>query len=294
MRLPETANSWSDRIMKQCLANQNQLWVSPQPGLEAWSSAWLSEHQTRHSHDFFQLSVTRAGTGRISVDGRTTAHSCGSGILIPPGEVHELRPYSGVWEFDTVYFSLGDFLNVGIESRRDVVPYPVLQIPPHRELQALFQTLHRSITRSATSLCQSASLQDLLLWIGNRGRGEEVPDPAPGRITLRRTREYLDAVTERNISSAELADVAGIGECHLNRSFRREFGLPPHAYHLQVRVNRARALLKEHRAVAEVAVQTGFADQAHFTRHFKQLVGVTPGRFLLQVKNIQDGSCREV
>jgi transcriptional regulator GlxA family with amidase domain len=61
--------------------------------------------------------------------------------------------------------------------------------------------------------------------------------------------------------------------------FHREVGLPPHAYQIQVRVARARALIATGVPLAEVASMTGFADQSHLTRLFKRIVGVPPGQY---------------
>jgi AraC-like DNA-binding protein len=70
-----------------------------------------------------------------------------------------------------------------------------------------------------------------------------------------------------------------MGPFALLRAFRAETGLPPHAYLNQLRVREARALLDRGVAPAEAAARTGFADQAHLTRHFKRVVGVPPGAF---------------
>jgi len=67
------------------------------------------------------------------------------------------------------------------------------------------------------------------------------------------------------------------------RSFRKATGLPPHAYLRQLRVERARELLFRRMPLAEVALAAGFADQAHFTRTFKQITGTTPGRYRLDM-----------
>jgi AraC-like DNA-binding protein len=64
--------------------------------------------------------------------------------------------------------------------------------------------------------------------------------------------------------------------------------MPPHAFQTQVRVSRAKTLLLEGWSISQVASQTGFADQSHLTRHFKRLVGVTPGRYQQSSKNVQD------
>ncbi|MFM2303350.1 MAG: hypothetical protein RLZZ135_759, partial [Cyanobacteriota bacterium] len=72
----------------------------------------------------------------------------------------------------------------------------------------------------------------------------------------------------------------------LNRVFSQEVGVPPHAFLNQVRVWRAKAQLAKGIAISQVAVETGFYDQAHLTRHFKRLLGYTPG-ILQDGKNVQ-------
>ena len=64
--------------------------------------------------------------------------------------------------------------------------------------------------------------------------------------------------------------------------------MPPHAFQTQVRVARAKALLLRGWPISQAAAHTGFADQSHLTRHFKRLVGVTPGQYRQGSKNVQD------
>jgi AraC-like DNA-binding protein len=78
---------------------------------------------------------------------------------------------------------------------------------------------------------------------------------------------------------AELATMTGLSQFAVLRSFRAETGLPPHAYLNQLRVRQARTLLDQGITPADVAFETGFADQAHLTRHFKRVVGVPPGAY---------------
>jgi AraC-like DNA-binding protein len=64
--------------------------------------------------------------------------------------------------------------------------------------------------------------------------------------------------------------------------------MPPHAFQTQARIARAKTLLRQGRAISEVARLTGFADQSHLTRHFKRLVKLTPGEYQQKSKNVQD------
>ena len=78
---------------------------------------------------------------------------------------------------------------------------------------------------------------------------------------------------------AELAAGVGLSRYQLLRSFRAEVGMPPYAWLAQHRVARARTLLEQGHRPAEAATLTGFADQAHLTRWFRRVVGVTPGAY---------------
>jgi AraC-like DNA-binding protein len=105
------------------------------------------------------------------------------------------------------------------------------------------------------------------------------PPTETGRSRVARARDYLAENFESDIGLEELAGVAGLSRAHLIRSFRREFFITPHAFQTDMRVRQARRLLREGGAPSEVAAQCGFADQAHFTRHFKARTGVTPAVF---------------
>jgi AraC-like DNA-binding protein len=99
----------------------------------------------------------------------------------------------------------------------------------------------------------------------------------PRRISsLARVQEYLRAQIRQPVTTEELSQVSGLSEPHLIRAFHYEFGLPPHAYHLRVRLAAACELLTRGRAVASVAYECGFADQSHLSRKFKTVYGLTP------------------
>jgi len=76
-----------------------------------------------------------------------------------------------------------------------------------------------------------------------------------------------------------LAKRAGLSRFQALRAFKQRYGLPPHAYQLALRIGHARKLLREGATAADVAARCGFADQSHFTRHFKRINGVTPAQY---------------
>lgn len=253
----------------------NRVWPSGLPGLEAWTSRWSVEPTRPHAHEEWQVSLTRSGSGTVRRSGGVEICGPGSLVLIAPGEVHTLAPTESAgtpWIFDTLFLSPET-------PERSELPHRILRgVAPRSDSPVIsrFAALHRRVLDPVEPLDRETALHDFLATLRSDAVERRHEAAAPD-ASLRRVRDYLEAHATRAVTLSELSTVAGIGEFHLVRSFRRVFGLPPYAYHLQVRINRARRLLRRGHPVAEVALETGFADQAHLTRHFRNLVGLTPG-----------------
>ena len=101
-------------------------------------------------------------------------------------------------------------------------------------------------------------------------------------------KDYLEGRYSEGAKLAELVNLTHLDRAYLIRAFRSAVGMPPHRYLIQIRVREAKRLIREGRPLAEVAAETGFADQSHLTRHFKSLTGLTPGRLRSEVTFVQD------
>jgi len=105
-----------------------------------------------------------------------------------------------------------------------------------------------------------------------------------GRLSRHKLRAVIDYIYEHldaELSLDHLAAVARMSPYHFARLFKSSTGLPPHQYVITRRIERAQELLRDRDPLplADIAAEVGFSSQSHFTRHFKQLVGVTPRRF---------------
>jgi AraC-like DNA-binding protein len=105
-----------------------------------------------------------------------------------------------------------------------------------------------------------------------------------GRAAVRRARALLDGQLAETISLDALAAHARLDKFRLCRAFRDEVGLPPHAYVTHRRVSAAMELLARGEPQAEVAARVGLYDQSQLHRHFKRIVGVTPGAYARAVR----------
>jgi AraC family transcriptional regulator len=96
----------------------------------------------------------------------------------------------------------------------------------------------------------------------------------------KRLTEYIDEHLNENISLRELAAIAQLSPYHFARAFKQSFGAPPHRYHMNRRMERAKAMLEiPARSVTEVGMMLGFAETSSFTTSFRRSVGVTPSDY---------------
>jgi AraC family transcriptional regulator len=103
------------------------------------------------------------------------------------------------------------------------------------------------------------------------------PSPPAWPERVARVRAYIDHHLGDEISLEDLARVAGLSRFHFARQFRAHTGESPMGYLLRTRVERAKALLRDSQTrVVDISAELGFADQSHFARRFRRLVGMPP------------------
>ena len=168
-------------------------------------------------------------------------------------------------------------------------PSPVIK-DPHLSSRILSCLL--TIDGSDVLLEKESLLLSVLGQMIERRHAHKKENPPFERIgkvpAVKRILEYLDANFTLNVTLTELSRMANISRYHLLRLFRAAVGLPPHAYLIQKRIDYARRLLSQSLPLAEVALEAGFADQSHFARRFKEIVGITPGQYRRNRNPVQE------
>jgi AraC family transcriptional regulator len=131
----------------------------------------------------------------------------------------------------------------------------------------------RNADAPATLAIEGLLLELLAAALRTRGESLGPRDPA----WLVRAVELLHAHFAERVTLTQLAHASGVPAVRLARAFRHRIGLSPGALQRRLRVQwAADELLRTDRALSDVALAAGFADQSHFTRVFARIVGVTP------------------
>jgi AraC-like DNA-binding protein len=206
----------------------------------------------------------------------------GEVVLINPAQVHACNPLPGS---DFAYYML--YIGAGFVERLNrpdenlVFSTPLLRDPwLHSELLT-----HCKLLFQAERQIRAAVLQDLLANIfflyAESNQPAENADPDAGRLEL--ARQHLLNHLSEDTPLQTLAQISGLSPYYFVRAFHQRYGLPPHTYKLQERIHLAMRQLKDGQPLAQIALQAGFADQSHFTRKFKTLVGTTPGHYRQEI-----------
>jgi AraC-like DNA-binding protein len=173
-----------------------------------------------------------------------------------------------------------EFLKKRVGDGRSLPFFPNLVVADE-EIACQYAGLHQVAQHGASILEFDVRLSEMLHRLQRHVRDSPGLPSAPGIVKagLLRAREYLHGYFEKAVSLATLSEIAGMSPFHFCRMFTRLTGVPPHAYQTQLRIERAKTLLCEGRRLVDMSCDLGFADQSHFTRHFRKLVGCAPGRY---------------
>ena len=245
-----------------------------------------------HSHENYVICVVEWGVQSFTMQGSKYYTPPSGLILINPGMVHTGEPATEQgFLLRSIYPSRSLMERAQRQLTGETGPHPLFHQARVDDPSAVqhFLKLHRTLTESEDQFeCESLFLETMGLLIqrhaGQKGRQPTEPKPSQGKQAVAEARTYLEEAYATTISLDDLADLAGFSPYHFLRLFRKEIGMPPHAYLQNVRVHRAQRLIELGMPLAEVATTVGFSSQSHLNRQFKRYTGLTPGRFAKQVQ----------
>jgi AraC-like DNA-binding protein len=255
-------------------------------GLELLRATLTEFAFSPHTHEEYFIALTERGLATPTYRGDTHVIGTGDVIVLNPEEAHAGGPPTeGSWTYRALYPGPALMRQVMSEfpGHRPMAPAFGGDAVRDREVAARLRRFHRLSQRLGSSMLarETHLVQGLVLLVGRHATPPQAPrSPGPERMAVRLSREYLEEHARENVTLGGLAQIVGLSPFHLCRVFRGAVGMTPHAYQTQVRVRRAKSLLRAGLPIALVAPEVGFFDQAHLTRHFKRIVGTTPRQYV--------------
>lgn len=232
----------------------------------------------RHTHDEFGFGLMQVG-GHETWSGRGLVEaSAGDVITVNPGELHDGIARAGEPRTWRMFFLSPETVANLVDEKADRCEF----CKPVFRATDIADSVRPAVEAAMQDHVDASELEQLLgLALGRLIDPREIrPANAETPPTLRRVMERIHAEWSEPLVLEDLAWTAGLGKYQTLRAFSREFGLTPHAYLVQYRLNRARELMLRGDSLAEAAIASGFTDQSHMTRAFTRQFGLTPGRYL--------------
>lgn len=272
--------------MRQPLGNVRYWRSDDLDGLETNRVLRSAHTFPKHTHDQYAVGLMEEGANYCHGRSRRSSVVVGGQIcLFNPGEVHSGEPERGVPATYRMFYADPHWLHrVAVElGGRDAGPPDFRRlIVPDADVLRAFLRLSDLVADGAELLARQSAMVGAysLVLARHGGVRPETVTTRDGNAAVRRVRGYLAERLAHKVSLENLAEATGLSRFHMLRVFRDATGMTPHAYHTQLRVDRAKLLLRRGWAMADAAQETGFVDQSHFANTFRRYVGATPGQYL--------------
>jgi AraC-like DNA-binding protein len=280
MRVKE-ARSGGEGLERSCQGAGAGWLVSAAPadGVEIFRARLAREAYRKHRHDTYAIGVTEAGVQLFDYRGAVHVSRPGDVVVLHPDEVHDGRGGTDAgFGYRIVYVGPGRLADAVRAVRGRPGPLPFVRDPVSTNPR-LARAVDAAFRAPLESLAVDGLVADLAEGLLSAGGGEAAPWRRVDARAMARARDFLDAERTRVVHSRELESITGLTRYDLARQFRLAFGTSPYRYLLMRRLDLARARIHRGEALVEVALEVGFADQAHFTRAFRSAFGLTPARY---------------
>jgi len=237
----------------------------------------------RHSHAHFSIGAITAGLSTYVHEQSEFQVSTGTVVLMNPGDVHACNPIDDQpWSYLMLYvetpwltdlqhqlgFSQDQaFRRFAITHNRDASLFVGL-----KDLYAVLVDEQQDILRK-----HSAAVE-FFTEVQQRLNPIDQPLREPN-FKLERAADYIRDNCTQLLKLEDICEAAQLSPSYLIRAFKQHYGMTPHAFVVNQRIQFARDRLRNGKLIADVALEAGFADQAHFQRVFKQHLAATPGQY---------------
>lgn len=247
--------------------------------LEAYRFEGLAQPFPNHFHEYYVLGLMEKGERTLSCKGREYHLRPGDLLLFNPGDNHactqcdaELLDYRALNIPKDTMLSLAE----EVTGRRELPGFSV-PVARNEDAACCLRALHELVMSQSAEFGKEELLLLLLsVLIEQYGQPFSLCIPeCPDEIE--KACAVMEAHFAEHLCLEQICRCVGLSRSTLLRAFTRTKGVTPYCYLENIRIGRARTLLEQGVPPIEAALQTGFADQSHFTKAFSRFIGLAPG-----------------
>ena len=270
---------------------QLKFWRLPQLyNLELLHASNITHDYPRHVHEECCFGIVLQGLETHICRGKSYQAFPGDLMLLNADEAHSSKSIGTEYRVFHIHPEALSRIAAEVSGRNLPPPYfsdPVVTDP---SLYRVLLLLHLKLEQKDSPLEQESELLSTMgLLLNRHSKFHSTFSPVrkePDRLKL--VLDYLKSHYTDNVSLSRLASIADLSPFYLLRIFHERIGVPPHEYQTQLRVTHAKRLICKGFPISQAALQAGFFDQSHFSRNFKRITGVSPGRYASYSNIVQD------
>ncbi|RKH04834.1 AraC family transcriptional regulator [Corallococcus sp. CA053C] len=237
----------------------------------------------RHFHETFSVGVISGGQSTYLNQAVREPVGAGALVVMNPGDVHACNPiHDQPWSYRMLHVDTRWLASLqhelGLNANRGYHPFATL-LTTEPGLYAAFHRFYDVLTgREVEPLRKHGAAVTFFAQLQQR-LNPFAAAPRQANPRIERAADFISDNCTQPLKLEDICQAAELSASYLIRAFKKRYGMTPHAYLVNRRVQFARARLKRGHGIAEVAHEAGFADQAHLQRAFKQLLATTPGQY---------------
>ncbi len=251
--------------------------------IEAYHFQGIMQKFPNHFHEYYVIGFIEKGKRYLSCKNKEYILEPGDITLFNPRDNHACEQIDGkTLDYRCINIQ-ADIMRKAVAeiTGRSYLPCFTTHVIFRSELASFIKELHKMILLEEKEFRKEELFFFLLEQLMEEYCDKELLlHPLGASEELNIVCKFLEENFKDNITLEDLAKLTGLSKYHLLRSFTKEKGITPYSYLETIRIGEAKKLLEQGVFPIDVAYQTGFSDQSHFSNYFKKLIGLTPKQYM--------------
>ncbi len=247
--------------------------------IEAYRFEGIVQPFPNHFHEYYVIGFVEDGERVLWCKNKEYTIKKGDVLLFNPGDSHAcVQSDDGTLDYRGINITKEIMLNLAEEvTGKRELPGFSQNVISDEEVACYLRPLHELVMKGSSEFGKEESLILLVsLLIQKYGQPFESCIPEC-RDEIEKACAFMEQHYAERIYLADIARCAGLSKSTLLRAFAKSKGVTPYSYLENIRIGKAKKLLEKGIPPIEVALQTGFSDQSHFTNYWSRFIGLSPG-----------------
>ncbi len=262
----------------------------PELKVEAYHFQGIMQKFPNHFHEYYVIGFIEKGQRFLSCKNKEYTIEPGDLLIFNPRDNHICEQIDGkTLDYPCINIQPEIMSKAVLEIKgEEYLPYFTSQVVFHSELVTILRELHQMLMEEEKDFRKEELFFFLLEQLI-----EEYTEQAATTATAEQSAEaraiceFLEKHYMETITLADLGNLTGLSKYYLLRSFTKQKGISPYSYLETIRIDKAKKMLERGMLPIDVALQTGFTDQSHFSNFFKKFIGLTPKQYMSIFKDSQ-------